>query len=115
MEASLRSYDWRMPEEHNHRIVDHISDILFAPTRRAERNLIGKRVYGEVYVTGNTRIDAVIQHMLIAEKRSNIMRSIIFKEFSLVTVHRAENVDVLLRSLPPSHLPLAKTEAPPSS
>jgi len=93
VEAGLRSYDWRMPEEHNRRMVDHISDILFAPTKRAERNLIEERVHGKVYVTGNTIIDAVIQHMPIAEKHSNIMQSITFKEFSLATVHRAENVD----------------------
>lgn len=93
VEAGLRSYDWRMPEEHNRRMVDHVSDILFAPTKRAERNLIEERVYGKVYVTGNTVIDSVIQHMPVAENHSKIMQSIIFKEFSLATLHRAENVD----------------------
>ncbi|MHC3129852.1 MAG: UDP-N-acetylglucosamine 2-epimerase (non-hydrolyzing) [Candidatus Bathyarchaeota archaeon] len=93
VEAGLRSYDWRMPEEHNRRMVDHISDILFAPTKRAKQNLIKEHVYGKIYVTGNTVIDAIIQHMPIAEKHSKIMQSIIFKEFSLATLHRAENVD----------------------
>lgn len=93
VEAGLRSYDWRMPEEHNRRMVDHISDILFAPTKIAERNLIEERVHGKVYVTGNTVIDAVNQNMPLAEKYSNIMQSIIFKKFSLATFHRAENVD----------------------
>jgi len=93
VEAGLRSYDWRMPEEHNRRMVDHISDILYAPTEMAKGNLVEERVHGEIHVTGNTIIDAVIQNMPIAEKRSKIMRSIKFKEFSLATVHRAENVD----------------------
>jgi len=93
VEAGLRSYDWRMPEEHNRRIVDHVSDILFAPTKRAKQNLIREHVYGKIYVTGNTIIDAVIQHMPIAEKHSKIMQSIIFKEYILATLHRAENVD----------------------
>lgn len=93
VEAGLRSYDWRMPEEHNRRMVDHISDILFAPTKRAKRNLVEECVHGKVYVTGNTIIDAVTQNLPIAEKYSKIMRSIKFKNFSLATVHRAENVD----------------------
>jgi UDP-N-acetylglucosamine 2-epimerase (non-hydrolysing) len=93
VEAGLRSYDWRMPEEHNRRMVDHVSDILFAPTKTAERNLVRELVHGKVHVTGNTVIDAVTEYMPIAEKRSNIMQSIPFREFSLVTVHRAENVD----------------------
>jgi len=93
VEAGLRSYDWRMPEEHNRIMVDHISDILFAPTKRAERNLFEEHVHGKIYVTGNTIIDAVNQHMSIAEKYSKIMKTIIFKKFSLATLHRAENVD----------------------
>jgi len=93
VEAGLRSYDWRMPEEHNRRMVDHISDILFAPTERAKNNLVEERVHGKVHVTGNTIIDAVIQNMSIAEKCSKIIQSIIFKKFSLATIHRAENVD----------------------
>ncbi len=93
VEAGLRSYDWRMPEEHNRRMVDHISDILFAPTESTKRNLVEECVHGKIHVTGNTIVDAVIQNMPIAEKRSKIMQSINFKEFSLATVHRAENVD----------------------
>jgi UDP-N-acetylglucosamine 2-epimerase (non-hydrolysing) len=93
VEAGLRSYDWRMPEEHNRRMVDHVSDLLFAPTDRARRNLVQERVAGKVYVTGNTAIDSVLEHMPIAEERSDIIRSIIFREFALVTLHRAENVD----------------------
>lgn len=96
IESGLRSHDWRMPEEHNRRIVDHISNHLFALTQRAKRNLTKEHVYGEVYVTGNTVIDAVTQHMAIAEKHSKISQSIMFDEFALVTVHRAENVDACM-------------------
>ncbi len=100
VEAGLRSFDLRMPEEHNRRLVDHISKYLFAPTEIAKKNLEKEAVWGNIYVTGNTVIDAVIQHMPLAEKKSGIMKEIRFKRFALVTAHRAENVDdpVVLRS-----------------
>jgi UDP-N-acetylglucosamine 2-epimerase (non-hydrolysing) len=93
VEAGLRSYDLRMPEEHNRRLTDHISQYLFAPTERAKTNLEKESVWGKIYVTGNTVIDAVNQHLPLAEKKSNIMQKIPFKKFALATAHRAENVD----------------------
>lgn len=100
VEAGLRSFDLRMPEEHNRRLVDHLSTFLFAPTKTAENNLIAERVWGEIYITGNTVIDAVIQHISLAEKKSDVMSKIHFDHFALVTAHRAENVDnpIVLRS-----------------
>ena len=93
VEAGLRSFDLRMPEEHNRRLTDHISDYLFSPTERARANLIKENVWGKIYLTGNTAIDAVIQHLPLAEKKSKIMERIPFKTFVLATAHRAENVD----------------------
>jgi UDP-N-acetylglucosamine 2-epimerase (non-hydrolysing) len=95
VEAGLRSYDLRMPEEHNRSLTDHISEYLFAPTVRAQANLKREHVWGKIYVTGNTVIDAVRQHLPIAERKSEILKSIPFKEFALATAHRAENVDDL--------------------
>ena len=93
VEAGLRSFDLRMPEEHNRRLTDHISNYLFSPTERARANLIKENVWGKIYLTGNTAIDAVIQHLPLAEKKSKIMERIPFKTFVLATAHRAENVD----------------------
>jgi len=93
VEAGLRSFDLRMPEEHNRRLVDHLSKYLFAPTETARKNLEKENVWGSIHVTGNTIIDAVIQHMPLAERKSRIMNAIRFKQFALVTAHRAENVD----------------------
>jgi UDP-N-acetylglucosamine 2-epimerase (non-hydrolysing) len=93
VEAGLRSFDLRMPEEHNRRLTDHISEFLFAPTERAKANLLRENVWGKIFLTGNTAIDAVIQHLPIAEKKSSIMEEIPFKTFALATAHRAENVD----------------------
>jgi UDP-N-acetylglucosamine 2-epimerase (non-hydrolysing) len=93
VESGLRSYDWRMPEEHNRRMVDHISDLLFAPTKESEKNLLNEGIYGKIYVTGNTVIDAVNQHLPLAEKTSPVLQQIKFSEYILATFHRSENVD----------------------
>lgn len=93
VESGLRSYDWRMPEEHNRRAVDHISDILFAPTKESKKNLINEKVHGKVFVTGNTVIDAIKEHISIAQRKSSILNKIRFSDYVVVTLHRAENVD----------------------
>src|SRR3989337_584758 len=95
VEAGLRSFDLRMPEEHNRRLTDHVSSFLFAPTLESEANLKRENVWGKIFVTGNTVIDAVIQHLPIAEKKSEILGKIRFGRFALATAHRAENVDDL--------------------
>lgn len=93
VEAGLRSYDWRMPEEHNRRIADHVSKLLFAPTLTSKKTLTSERVVGRIFVTGNTIIDTVTEMMPMAEKKSNVLDRIERDEFALATTHRAENVD----------------------
>lgn len=93
VEAGLRSFDLRMPEEHNRRLVDHVPAYMFAPTENARKNLERESVWGKIYVTGNTVIDTVIQHLPIAERKSTILERVRFEKFALVTAHRAENVD----------------------
>jgi UDP-N-acetylglucosamine 2-epimerase (non-hydrolysing) len=93
VEAGLRSFDLRMPEEHNRRLTDHISNYLFAPTERTKANLEKENVWGKIFVTGNTVIDAVNQHLPIAEKKSSILQKIPFEKYVLATAHRTENVD----------------------
>ena len=91
IEAGLRSYDWRMPEEHNRIAADHMSDLLFAPTELSKKNLLNERVHGDIHVTGNTIVDAVAQNIKIARSKSKI--DIPSEDFILATLHRAENVD----------------------
>jgi UDP-N-acetylglucosamine 2-epimerase (non-hydrolysing) len=103
VESGLRSNDWKTVEEHNRKIVDHISDILFSPTDVSTKNLKVEHAHGDIYTVGNTVIDAIklclskndytnnmtdSQHMTKSfgiDKLSN--------DFILVTIHRAENVD----------------------
>lgn len=93
VESGLRSYDLRMPEEHNRRLTDHLSSYLFAPTTGAADNLCRESCWGKVVVTGNTVIDACMHYKTIAEKSSMIIEKVPFKTFSLATIHRKENVD----------------------
>jgi len=101
VEAGLRSYDLRMQEEHNRRIVDHVSSYLFAPTRLCKNVLLGEKVWGNASVTGNTAIDACVQHAPMAKRRSKVTKLLRFNRYALATLHRAENVDdpVVLKNL----------------
>ena len=91
VESGLRSFDWRMPEEHNRIAVDHLSEILFAPTKNAKNNLISENVHGTIHVVGNTVIDAVNTFSKISHKKTNV--DIMIDDYILTTLHRSENVD----------------------
>ena len=100
IEAGLRSYDRRMPEEINRILTDHCSDILFAPTEKAKQILINEGIEEKkIFVTGNTIVDAVYQNLELANKKSNILKNLNFtgKDYILVTAHREENVEDKLK------------------
>lgn len=95
VEAGLRSEDWRMPEEHNRVMIDHISDYLFAPTEEACQNATKDNVKGDIILTGNTVVDAVQRNINIAHQRSNILEELELNrgDYFVLTAHREENVD----------------------
>jgi len=95
VEAGLRSYDKRIPEEVNRVLVDHCSDLLFCPTERSVENLKKEGIVKGVYLTGDVMVDAINQNIRIAEKRSRILKELDLKskDYFLATVHRAENTD----------------------
>ncbi len=96
IEAGLRSYDRIMPEEINRVLADHCSDMLFAPTEKSRRILLGEGISEDkVYVTGNTIVDAVNQNLEISRRKVNPLKDLRLEERSyfLATVHRQENVD----------------------
>lgn len=95
VESGLRSFDWRMPEEHNRVIIDHISDYLFAPTNESKRYLLEDGVKGKIFVVGNTIVDATLKYAETAKKeRSPQVKELTGgKPYTLVTLHREENVD----------------------
>jgi UDP-N-acetylglucosamine 2-epimerase (non-hydrolysing) len=96
VEAGLRSYDRKMPEEINRILTDHCSDYLFAPTEKARKILLGEGIPDEkIYVTGNTIVDAVYQNIKISAEKSRILQTLNLesKKYLLLTLHRQENVD----------------------
>lgn len=96
VEAGLRSFDRRMPEEINRVVADHISDYLFAPTKTARENLLAEGIPEEkISITGNTIVDSVYQNLEISKRKANPLRNLGLKEkgYFLATAHRAENVD----------------------
>ena len=96
VEAGLRSYDRRMPEEKNRVICDVLSDFLFAPTIVQQKILLGEGTPRErIFVVGNTIVDAVYHHKKLAEQTSTILSKLAVssKQYVLVTAHRSLNVD----------------------
>lgn len=97
VEAGLRSYDRRMPEEINRVLTDHCSDYLFAPTEKSKQILLREGIAEEsIFVTGNTIVDAVLQNLEISKSRRNVLNDLGFDnsdDYILATVHRQENVD----------------------
>lgn len=97
VEAGLRSFNRKMPEEINRILTDHVSTLLFCPTSLAVENLknegIGKKE--TVIHVGDVMYDAALAFGEIAEKKSNILEklSVRPKAYCLMTLHRAENTD----------------------
>ncbi len=95
IESGMRSFDWRMPEEKNKRIIDHISWFLFAYTYFQRENLLMERIsYRKVFMTGNPSVD-VIARFKDEARDSGILKKlgVTANDYFLVTCHRAENVD----------------------
>jgi UDP-N-acetylglucosamine 2-epimerase (non-hydrolysing) len=96
MEAGNRCYDDRVPEEVNRRLIDHSSDVLMPYTERSRMNLLREGLAAEqIFVTGNPIKEVIDSH---AER---VAASPVLADFGLsprgyflVTLHRAENVDV---------------------
>jgi UDP-N-acetylglucosamine 2-epimerase len=95
VEAGLRSFNKKMPEEVNRVLVDHCSDFLFCPTKTAVENLHKESIADGVSLTGDVMLDILQECIHIAEKSSKILEELELrpKEYFLATVHRAENTD----------------------
>lgn len=98
VEAGLRSFDMRMPEEVNRVLTDRISDVLYCPTETAVRNLRREgfdRLDCRIVHCGDVMEDAARYYAVQAHARSAILEELGLAEggFLLCTFHRAENTD----------------------
>jgi UDP-N-acetylglucosamine 2-epimerase len=99
VEAGLRSFNRKMPEEINRLVADHLSTLLFCPTDAATQNLAREGITKGVYQVGDVMYDSVLFNAALAEQTSTIMQRLGLKSksFYLATIHRAENTDDVTR------------------
>ena len=95
VEAGLRSFNMRMPEEINRIITDRVSSRLFCPTETAVRNLRNEGVEEGVHQVGDVMYDVALYYGERARSESKIVDRLNLKgkDFALATCHRAENTD----------------------
>ena len=99
VEAGLRSFNRRMPEEINRIVTDRLSDLLFCPTPTAVTNLGNEGLTAGVVMTGDVMLDAT-RFFLERAARTVRLDSVTRHEpgaYALATVHRAENTDDPIR------------------
>jgi UDP-N-acetylglucosamine 2-epimerase len=95
VEAGMRSFDRRMPEELNRVLADHASDLLLCSTETAMANLEREGAAGERHLVGDVMADVSLKARAVAERRSRAVaeHGLEGDEFYLVTAHRPGNVD----------------------
>jgi UDP-GlcNAc3NAcA epimerase len=95
IEAGLRSFDKRMPEEVNRVVADHLSDVLVCPTRTAIDNLAREGITRGVHPAGDLMYDAMRIATPLAERTSAILETLGLKPaaYGVATIHRAANTD----------------------
>lgn len=94
VEAGLRSFNRRMPEEINRILTDHIAELLFAPTDLAVANLKREGIEeGKIRKVGDVMLDAAMHFARRAEETAKLPEGLSESGYALMTIHRAENTD----------------------
>ena len=98
VEAGLRSYNMRMPEEQNRVLTDHISTWLLCPTETAVKNLAKEGITRGVTMTGDVMLDSVLHFLSVARANPDKVKiyetlGLTPKQYRLATLHRAETTD----------------------
>jgi UDP-GlcNAc3NAcA epimerase len=95
VEAGLRSFNRRMPEEINRVVADHVSALLLCPTVAAVANLTREGITAGIHHVGDVMYDVALEAFRRAESRSRVLQEygLTPKSYSVATIHRAENTD----------------------
>lgn len=94
VEAGLRSFDRKMPEEINRVLTDHCSQLLFCPTETAVGNLKKEGITKGVYLTGDVMVDALLFNKQVADKSDILLKlGLESGHYLLTTIHRPSNTD----------------------
>lgn len=96
LEAGLRSFNRRMPEEHNRVLTDHAADLLLAPTEVAAQHLANEGLAERTVVVGDVMTDVLYQvRDTVSGRPSPVVTELGLAPggYSVATIHRAENTD----------------------
>jgi len=95
VEAGLRSFNRQMPEEINRILTDHVSDLLFCPTKEAQNNLQTEGITKGVDLVGDVMYDCAVAFTELAQSSVSPLDKLGLQagEYVLLTCHRAENTD----------------------
>lgn len=95
VEAGLRSYDWRMPEEVNRVVTDRVADLLLTPSEDAAVNLQAEGIPAErICFVGNVMIDTLMTQLAAARETNTLERlGLRRRHYVAATLHRPSNVD----------------------
>lgn len=95
VEAGLRSFNRRMPEEVNRVLTDHLSALLFCPTETSMSNLKAEGVTSGLHLVGDVMYDATLFARASASQSKSLAEKagLASREYVLLTLHRAENTD----------------------
>lgn len=96
LEAGLRSFNRRMPEEHNRVLTDHAADLLLAPTEVAAEHLRHEGLSERTVVVGDVMTDVLMEQVASLEDGPSVIEDelgLAEGSFSIATIHRAENTD----------------------
>lgn len=99
IEAGLRSFNRRMPEEINRVLVDHLSEKLYCPTKVSVDNLAREGISAGVSHVGDVMYDATLHANEVARMRSTILETLKLRPrgYAVLTIHRAESTNDLTR------------------